>query len=227
MCLRAIALVTSLPILAASALLASPARAQIPTPDCNEVSPQLVVTPDGSVPFTVRLRAGPSCNITVPSVPVRLVFNAAADALIAWPPGQDHPEITGTADVTGEAVFHVAGAGCVDLNRFQGDFVVQVWADDILIAEVSVVSPDAVNSEGLLPTDLGTSICEDGVSAVGLSDAVFHSRSIKNALVEPCSKVTGDPSDPVNLDDAVALTPFVKAGSSITCDPAAAPGLKY
>lgn len=215
------------PLLLATGMIpAVPGWTQIPTPDCNEISPQLVVTPDGSIPFQVRLRTGSSCNTTVPNAQVRLVFNDAADALIAWPPGQDHPVITGTTDVTGQVTFHVAAAGCVDFHRFQGDFVVQVWAEDVLIAEVSVVGPDAVNSEGLLPTDLGTSICEDGISSVSLSDAVFHSRSIKSALVEPCSKLTGNPADPVNLDDAVALTPFIKSGAYIDCSVAAGPEVR-
>lgn len=191
---------------------------------CEDIPDAVILTPDGSIPFSFTLGLGQNCRPIVGSI-IEVEFSPEADALIAWAPGQEHPIATGVTDEVGHVTFHFAGAGCVDPDRFTGPtYIVQVRADDIVLAEPYVTSPDVVSASGLLPTELGTSICEDGVSTVGLSDAVFHTRSIKDARVEPCSKLTGNPDDPVNLDDAVALTPFIKAGGFIACDPAAAPG---
>lgn len=155
-------------------------------------------------------------------------FSPEADALIAWPVGQAHPNLSGFSDSDGQVTFHIAGAGCLDTGRLpDAPYLARIVADGIVVVELQVVTaPDVVNSEGLLPSELGSSICENGISTVGLSDAVFHINAIKNGLVEPCSKLTGDPADPVDLDDAVLLTPYIKAGGSFTCDAAAAPRLR-
>ena len=80
-----------------------------------------------------------------------------------------------------------------------------------------VNSPDAVNSKGLLPSELGKNICENGTSAIGLSDAVFFTRPIKLGLVEPCAKFAGPPDEPAHLGGVVIITPFIKEGASFVC----------
>ena len=111
-----------------------------------------------------------------------------------------------------------AGSGCIDYSRFTpATFIAQVRADGILIGEPGINSPDAVNSKGLLPTELGTNICENGTSYIGLSDAVFFTRPVKLGLVEPCAKFTGPADEPVNLGDAVLLTEYLKKSTFLVC----------
>ena len=67
------------------------------------------------------------------------------------------------------------------------------------------------------PTDLGASICTNGMTSAGLSDAIFHTPPIKLALAEPCSKFSLPFGDPVGLEDAVILTPYIKTGVTMAC----------
>jgi hypothetical protein len=90
--------------------------------------------------------------------------------------------------------------------------------EGFLINEPELNSPDAVNSQGKLPTELGTSVCENGRTAAGLSDVVFHTRAIAGGLVEPCSKFTAPFDDPIGIGDAVVVTPYLKFNVSGACD---------
>ena len=190
--------------------------ADFPDPTCSTVPELIPISPDGSIPFTITVI---ECGVgpVVGSV-VTLEFSPEVDALIAWAPGQAHPFLTKTSDANGEVTFNIAGAGCIDSSRFTPTiFIAQVIADGSLIGRPMVNSPDAVNSQGLLPTELGTNICENGESMIGLSDAVFFTRPIKLGLVEPCAKFAGPADEPVHLGDAVIITPFVKDGAFLVC----------
>lgn len=113
----------------------------------------------------------------------------------------------------------MAGAGCIDLARFEeAPYILEVRAYGIVVGSPQLNSPDVVNSGGMLPTELGTSICEDGQTRVGLSDAVFHTGPVKRALVEPCSKFTPPFDGPVSLADAVIITDYVLRGPSAACN---------
>ena len=200
-------------------ILWSPVLGRIPGPlPCAEFSPVIVITPDGSIPYTISLKT-PDCSAPIVGSFVEVAFAPDVDALIAWAPGQTHPTVAGFTDANGEITFYFAGSGCIDPTRFSGiTYSAQVRYDGVVLDELYVVnSPDAVNSAGLLPPDLGSSICEDGVTKAGLADAVFHTAAIKLGLVEPCSRFTGDPTEPVTLDDAILLTPFIKNGVSGVC----------
>ena len=193
-----------------------PAVSDVPIPPCSIVPPLITISPDGSIPFTIKHYFF-GCEDPVVGALVTLQFSPEADALIAWAPGQDHQLVT-TTDANGEATFNVSGAGCIDLSRFTPTtYISLVKADGILIGTPMVNSPDAVNSQGLLPTELGTNICENGESEIGLSDAVFFTGPIKLGLVEPCAKFVGPPDEPVHLGDAVIITPFIKEGASFVC----------
>ena len=190
--------------------------AEIPYPPCFTVPELIPISPDGSIPCTITVI---QCGVgpVVGSV-VTLEFSPEVDALIAWPQGQDHPFFVGTTDANGEATFNIAGAGCIDSSRFTPTtFIALVKADGILLAAPMVNSPDAVNTQGLLPPELGTNICENGESMIGLSDAVFFTRPIKLGLVEPCAKFAGPADEPVHLGDAVIITPFMAEGASFVC----------
>jgi len=205
-------------VLVASLTLTSISGATIPPPNrsCSEVPALIPISPDGSIPCTITVI---DCNEgPIPSSVVTLEFSSEVDALIAWDEGQDHPFFVGTTDSNGEVTFNIAGSGCIDYSRFTPTtFIAQVRSDLILIGEPMVNSPDAVNSQGLLPPELGTNICENGTSAIGLSDAVFFTRPIKLGLIEPCAKFAGPADEPVHLGDAVIITPFIKEGASFVC----------
>lgn len=193
-----------------------PAASDVPTPECSIVPPLLTISPDGSIPYTIKHYFS-GCEDPVVGAVVTLQFSPEVDALIAWAPGQDHQLVT-TTDANGEATFNVAGAGCIDLSRFTpSTYIALVKADGVTIAKPMVNSPDAVNSQGLLPTELGTNICENGESEVGLSDAVFFTGPIKLGLVEPCAKFVGPADEPVHLGDAVFLTEFLTKSTSLVC----------
>ena len=197
----------------ASAAVAGPCL----VPECSEIPKTILVSPDGSLPCHLRILC---CeDLPINGAFVEIEFGPEADALIAWAPGQAHPVISGLTDSNGEVTFFIAGAGCVDDSRLNPlSFVAQIRIDGIVVAEPSVVnSPDAVDDQGMLPTDIGTSICENGITVVGLSDAVFHTTPIKNGLVEPCTRLTGDPSEPVTLEDAILITPYIKTGVIGSC----------
>jgi hypothetical protein len=191
--------------------------ATIPDPGIVVAPDVLTITPDGSFGYTVTLigDSGPR-----PNTPVELHFSPEAEALIAWAEGQEHPLITGTTDQNAQVTFYIAGAGCIDWDRFAGTgpYIVQVRSEGDILNEPMVNSPDAVNSAGQLPTQLGTSICEDGRINVALSDAVFHTAPIKQGLVEPCSKLTSPFDDPVGIGDAVLITTYVMSGASAACE---------
>ncbi len=154
-----------------------PAANPFPDPSCSTIPAMVTVTPDGSAAYTVRIVVcgrGP-----VSGAYVELEFSSEADSLISWAPGQDHPLLLAVADANGEATFHVAAGGCLDPATWGGgSFIAQVRADGVLMAEVGVNSPDAVNAQGLTPTDSGRTTCDDGIFQVSLADAVFHARNI-------------------------------------------------
>ena len=213
------ALLCGLVFFLALSLVTERASAGHPDPDCSDTPLVITISPDGSIPYTVVVRQMITSCVARASSLVEIEFSPEADALIAWAPGQAHPLIYVTADPNGEATFYIAGSGCIDAARFTGPtFIVQVRADGIVLAEPSVVnSPDVVDDQGMLPTDTGTGICENGISVVGLSDAVFHTAPIKGGLVEPCTRLTGDPSEPVALEDAILITPYIKNGIVGSC----------
>ena len=204
-------------ILVVGLIWSGPVAAQLPDLSCSDIPEAILISPDGSLSYSVHIE---ECNfgVIVGSI-VFIRFSPEADALIAWSPGQDHPEIQGITDSNGDVTFNIAGSGCVDFTRFaSATLITQIKVDGIVFGEPMVVSPDAVNSAGLLPTELGTTICENGVTSVGLSDAVFHTQPIALGLVEPCSKFTGSPDDPVDLGDAVIVTPFISNSTTGACE---------
>lgn len=193
---------------------AAPGLAEIPDPDLITVPDILTVTPDASrlVRIIIIGQLGPLSGSMV-----EITFTPTADALIAWGTGQSHPSVTSITNAAGEADFYLAGGGCVVASGV-GVVVAQVTADGIPIGESKVVnSPDAVNSAGQSAMTLGAPICESGQIIVGLSDATYHTQAISQGTVQPCSKFSGDPADPVGIQDAVIVTPYLVAGTVGTC----------
>ncbi len=229
---RALALAAATAVTVAATVVATPRSAGAigpPDPHLSVVPPMVTVAPDGSRPYTVVviLAQGP-----VAGAYVEVEFSPEATALVAWtvpvPPGADIPEtgpgggflFAGTTDANGEVSFHIAGAGCVAEKVGTVDpYIVQVRADNVVLAEPVVNSPDAVDADGVLPEELDTSICDPVTSStsVGLADALFHTAAIKQGLVEICTDFTDDGNPAVGLGDAGILTPYVRDGTAGSC----------
>jgi hypothetical protein len=176
----------------------------------------LTLTPDGGVSFRVVVEGDLG---RVAGAFVELEISPEADLLVAWGPGQIHPILSGFTDANGEIVFQLRGAGCIDPVHFIGaGSIVDVRADGLLLDEPWINSPDAVDSHGRLPTDLGAPICENGTTQVSLSDAVFHTTAVRNGLTSYCTKFTPPYNGPVGVADAVVLTPYIKRGDGFTCE---------
>jgi hypothetical protein len=216
----------------ALAFVATGASANIPLPELSTVPDMLTISPDGSFEIVIIIQGsqGP-----VTGSYVEIEFSPEAEGLVAWtvpvPGGADVPGVgpgggylfTGNTDANGEIRFKLAGGGCLAQKNNSEPvepYIAQVRADNILMNEPGVNSPDAVDSNGNLPEDLLYSICSQTTSTteVGLADALYHTPQIKTGGVEVCSNFTGpDYSDPISIGDAGVLTPYVKAGTSGTC----------
>jgi hypothetical protein len=207
--------------LSATLGIVSPVAADVPDPSCSIAPPAVTITPDGTAHFDVVARvwswADQACH-PVANAFIEIEFSPEADNLIAWAPGQPHPIVSGIADAEGKFSFTIRGAGCVP-KFFPGQitYTTQIRYNGIVINEVGINSPDVVNNAGKLPLDLGHNICENGITQVSLSDAIFHTAPIKMGLVEECSRFTGPVTEPVTLADALFLTPYIKAGVVLTC----------
>lgn len=210
--------------IAVSALMAATAFANVITPELCTVPDVVTLSPGaryGGNPiggYTVNVEGtiGP-----VTGAIVEVEFSSDADALVAWCQGQTHPILTGSTDSNGDVSFEFFGGGCLDPDKASANtfstYIVQVRADDIVLGEPSVSSPDVVDANGYYATDSKYTLCDGGTTVVGLSDAVAHTRPIKLGLVDACSKFTPPFTAAVNLDDAVFVTPYIKNSNFCTC----------
>jgi hypothetical protein len=194
----------------------------------------ITIAPDGGVPGDI-ISIPIQINGVLGGVSgafVVIEFSEDATRLIAWtdpvPAGADVPAQTcptrryaKVADESGLAVFHIAGGGCVSEPAYAGSFyIAEIRADDVVIAQREVNSPDVVNSDGGLPTDgtppLGP-VCDGGSMTVGLADAVFHSPFFKSGAYSKCSDLAAPYGGTIELGDATIGTAYIKAGSSAGC----------
>jgi hypothetical protein len=177
-------------------------------------SAPLVGNPIGSFSVTV---VGPAGAVGGSFVEVEIAPDI--DNLVAWCVGQAHPLFSGFADGNGNITFTFQGGGCIVKGSFpHTSFVAQVRADGVVLKEPDISSPDAVNGNGKKPTtNPRSNNCLTGSTAVGLSDAVFHTRPIKLGLTEPCTKFSSPFNTPVGIADAVNVTPYIKQGKSCVC----------
>jgi len=224
--------------LAAAVLaLAVPAVANIPDAALSVVPTFVTIAPDGggtTVNVTVQVNGALG---GVDGAWVTIEFSPDATALIAWsdpvPGGADVPIQTcpsrvyaKAANSSGTAVFHIAGGGCVVEPAYVGTiYVSEIKADDIVLAQREVNSPDAVNGSGYLPTDddpanpgnpIGP-VCDSGVMSVSLADAVFHAPVVKQGTYGKCSDLSAPYGGTIDLGDAGVITVYIKSGASAAC----------
>jgi hypothetical protein len=222
-------------VVATMAMCTTGAFANLPDPGLSDVPDAITLSPGaryvdnpiGGYTVIVNGLLGPVAGSFV-----EIEISPDADALVSWCVGQVHAPtiITGMTDLNGEVSFDFFGGGCINPEGDFGflTFIAQVRADGQVLGEPYFVSPDAVNSQGEQATETEVNNCEAGITSVGLSDAVFHTGPIKLAFPgDPdalptgfCTKMTPEPNsfnDPVDLQDAVFLTPYIKNANVCTC----------
>lgn len=186
--------------------MAGVASAGVPNPSLSTV-PNIVLSPDGSMPTTIIVVGDEGA---IDTALVQVVFSAETAGIICWCTGQTQPLIQGQTNASGEVTFNVAGGGCVDPLSVGVPPAVEVFANGILLAEVGTVSVDAVDDNGLLPTEGWDPLL---VCTAGLIDALHHTQPIANGFYSFCTDLDSDMD--CDLDDALLITPGLKNG--ITC----------
>lgn len=223
--------------LALALVCATGAFANVPSPELSDVPGAIVMSPGAR--YALNPVGGFTVTVEGPLGPVNGAFveveiSEGADDIVSWcaapyggGSGQVHPLLVGFTDANGEASFEFYGGACLDPNDFFGaTFIAQVRADGIVLGEPYINSPDVVNSNGEKATDTpptaGARRCDTlqggaVVAQVSLSDAVFHTRPIKLGLAEACTKFSPPFNGPVDVADAVFLTPYIKFSSFCNC----------
>ena len=207
---------------AASAQVLDP---RLPDPELSDVPDAITLSPGaqfennpiGTFVVHVEDQVGP-----IEGAIVEVEISADLDMLISWcgnPYNQIHPLQTAVSDANGDARFTFFGGGlCIDPSDWwPPTFIAQVRANNIVIKEPSITSPDAVNSQGRVAVDIEKSTCEAGTAIVSLADAVFHTRSLKLGLAEWCTNFTQPFNDRVGIVDAVFLTPYITKSGFCVC----------
>jgi hypothetical protein len=217
-------------------VLAGGVFANIPDPTLSNAPPVLLVpnNPNTLGPpfgpnvlgYTVNVQGnlGPVNNALV-----EVAFSQAAWVRIAKCNGTDtRPAFcdvtppadyicTATTNASGNATFRISGGGCI-LATAVNPYTVEIRANGIVLAnDIKIFSPDAVNGAGQTTASSGVSNCDATATAVGLSDAVFHTGDFAGITFNECSDF--DNSHSANLADAVIGTQYIVNGNSCTCTP--------
>jgi hypothetical protein len=182
--------------------------AGVPNPSLSTV-PNIVISPNGAMETMIVVVGDQGA---IDTAVVQIVVSTEAAGLICWCTGQTEPVITGTTNPSGEVSFFIAGGGCFDPAAAASPPVVEVFANGYFLKQVGIVSVDAVDGAGVLPTDPGYST--GGLCTAGLSDATFHTGPLKNGIYSFCTDFDSDLD--CDLDDAVAITPGIKTGATCT-----------
>ena len=171
--------------------------------------PSVLINPDGSLDYIVTVRD--TQGTPVSGSQVSIVISAAADALVCWCVSQEHPVITAVTDAAGNATFNIRGGGCVDPEEL-GSVPAEVFADEVLLAGVGIVSPDVLHGNRM-PTSPGAVPC--GTCDVDMRDSEWHLTVINSQANEFCGDVDGD--GVTALGDAVLLTvPLAKSSVCVS-----------
>jgi len=182
--------------------------AGVPNPSLSTV-PNIVLSPNGAMETLIVVvgDGGP-----IDTAVVQIIFSTEVAGLACFCVGQTEPIVTGTTNSSGEASFFIAGGGCLDPAAVASPPAVEVFANGYLLKQVGVVSVDAVDAAGNVPTDPGWST--GGLCTAGLSDATKHTAPLKTGIYSFCTDLDSDLD--CDLDDAIAITPGIKTGATCT-----------
>jgi hypothetical protein len=153
-------------------------------------------------------------------------FTPQGNSLITWCGGVP-PNFQGQTNAVGSITFDMFGGGCIVPGDPNTACAIPVANVNVIgppgiggafgVTMTCVRSPDVVNIQGQPAACPGQTTCVNAKTDVGLSDGVYHTPAIKLGLVQPCSKFTQPYAGAVNLNDAVVLTPYIKAGTNCGC----------
>lgn len=189
-------------------LAANVCFAGLPDPALSTAG-NVILSPNASIDYVVEVigSEGP-----IDTALVQIVFSTETDGLVCWCTGQVHPNIEGYTNALGQATFNLAGGGCVDSSLVSTPPAVEVFANGIKIAEVGVVSPDAVDGLGRVPTDPGYDPM--GSCTVGVGDAANHTGPIVTSTYSFCTDLNSDGA--LTLADAVLVSEDIINSASCT-----------
>jgi hypothetical protein len=123
------------------------------------------------------------------------------------------------------ATFNIRAGGCIQLGLTAipgpNDFAGEIFSDGVKMQEFGVVSPDAVDASGRLPTNTSSLWDPAGTCATGLADAVRHTTPLATAVYDWCTDINCD--NAVGVADAVILTPFLAGAASCPGDAGGTP----
>jgi len=173
------------------------ARAGIPTECELAILPNLIASPNGTIPTTFTFH-GPSGPVSGLIIEVR--YTAVAENLACWCSGQVHPVLSDTTDAAGQVRFFISGGGCLEPAVIPGGVAVVVSLNGIPCREIGQVSPDVLNST--------SPPCQ-----VTLGDAVSYTHPLATATYGFCYDLNSDLA--VGLTDAVIFT--TPASRAATC----------
>jgi hypothetical protein len=204
-------------------LAATGAWADVPDPSLSNVPDVIPVAPNGGLTYQVTI-VGSGGPINASQVEVR--FAVAGDTLVCWctsEPGPSPRKRFAVTNGSGVATFNLRAGGCIELGNIPDafgpiDYVAEVFADGVKMAECGVVSPDVVDGNGKKATDVPTNWDPNGSCAVGVGDAVFHTTPIAGgpAAYDYCTDIDGD--GVAGGIDAIILTPFLAGSTSCAGD---------
>jgi hypothetical protein len=182
----------------------------IPDPNFSTV-PNVLVSPAGTLEYIVYVAdsSGP-----IDAANVQIVLSTEAETIGCWCVGESVPIISAFSDINGEAHFFIDGGGCIDPDSVASPPPAQVFANGILLADVGIVSVDAVDVGGLLPTQGWN---PGGFCSCGLSDATRFTAPITTGSYDFCTDLNSDLQ--VDLADAVAITAPLTIGHTCTQAP--------
>ncbi len=184
--------------LMSAALVTAASAALAGIPDCNlSVIPNVVAVPDSSMNTTMTIvsSSGPLANALV-----ELRYTANGNSAACWCSSQPHPSVFKVTNASGQAVFRIAGGGCLDPATISGGVAIQVYVNNILCKQIGQVSPDVVSTTS-------------PPCVVSLADAVQFTGPLSTSTYGFCFDLNSDLS--VGLTDAVLFTP--PAASAATC----------
>lgn len=201
-------------LLAAAALVASGAMANIPDPDLSTVPQMITTQPNLLLTLNTVVVVGGQGPITGATVDLIMVNNSAD--LLCWCPGETPDSWSEVTDGSGTCNFDIAGGGCVDEDRFE-DQVSELYADGILMYRPGFNSVDILDNGGNLATDANYDPATDGVCAVNSGDASYFGSALLGSVFEPCTKFNGQAlTFPTNAGDLAVFTPHILGSSSCT-----------
>ena len=190
--------------LTAGMLFAGISQAGIPDPDFSTV-PNVLYSPGATVEYKVYVGSpdGP-----VQDAVVQVVLSDEAMGFMCLCSGASENIHTATTDASGEAIFFIAGGGCMDPAALTGP-PAQVFANGVWLADVGALSPDTVDDNGVFPWQGWDPA---GTCAVGLSDATTHTIPIKTGAYSFCTDFNSNGE--IDLGDAILITPPISLGES-------------